>query len=101
MEKSDNKLTLLNAREAAQYLRVSLFTLSRIEREGGLIPFRTPGGHRRYSMRMLHEYLENSRNSWNHKSSASQRRHGEDTPEDIERPRLELVQASAPSNQKM
>jgi len=57
----DERLTLLNAREAAQYLRVSLFTLSRIEREGGIVPFRTPGGHRRYSLRMLHEYLEKSR----------------------------------------
>jgi excisionase family DNA binding protein len=63
-EMRDDKMTLLNAREAAQYLRVSLFTLSRIEKEGGLIPFRTPGGHRRYSLRMLHEYLETSRNSW-------------------------------------
>jgi len=51
----------LNAREAAQYLHISLFTLSRIEREGGLVPFRTPGGHRRYSMQMLHEYLESTR----------------------------------------
>jgi len=67
----DERMTLLNAREAAQYLRVSLFTLSRIEKEGGLVPFRTPGGHRRYSLRMLHEYLENSRTSWNSKRSKS------------------------------
>ena len=93
MEESNDRLTLLNAREAAQYLRVSLFTLSRIEREGGLVPFRTPGGHRRYSMRMLHNYLENSRNSWVHKSSAAQRQEGVANPEDIERSQLELVQA--------
>jgi excisionase family DNA binding protein len=52
---------LLTAREAARYLRVSLFTLSKIERQGLLMPFRTPGGHRRYSVTMLQQYLENSR----------------------------------------
>jgi excisionase family DNA binding protein len=89
----DERRTLLNAREAAQYLRVSLFTLSRIEREGGLVPFRTPGGHRRYSMRMLHEYLENSRNSWNHKSNAAQHQQRAAHPtKDVERSQLELAQ---------
>jgi excisionase family DNA binding protein len=53
--------TLLTAKEAAQYLRVSLLTLSKIEKEGGIVPFRTPGGHRRYSLEMLNEYLEKSR----------------------------------------
>ncbi|MBC8249182.1 MAG: helix-turn-helix domain-containing protein [Anaerolineales bacterium] len=92
-EMLDGRMTLLNAREAAQYLRVSLFTLSRIERGGGLVPFRTPGGHRRYSMRMLHEYLENSRNSWNPGGNATQRQQRAANPKDIERSQLELVQA--------
>ena len=92
-EMLDERMTLLNAREAAEYLRVSLFTLSRIEREGGLVPFRTPGGHRRYSMKMLHEYLENSRNSWSHKSNATQRQQRAASPKDVERAQLELVQA--------
>jgi excisionase family DNA binding protein len=52
---------LLTAKEAAQYLRVSLLTLSKIEKQGGIIPFRTPGGHRRYSVDMLNDYLEKSR----------------------------------------
>jgi excisionase family DNA binding protein len=52
---------LLTAREAAEYLHVSLFTLGRIEKEGLLTPFRTPGGHRRYSLEMLNEYLERTR----------------------------------------
>ena len=52
---------LLTAKEAAVYLRVSLLTLSKIEKQCGLVPFRTPGGHRRYSMEMLNEYLEKSR----------------------------------------
>lgn len=70
-EMLDEKLILLTAKEAAQYLRVSLFTLGRIEKEGGIVPFRTPGGHRRYSLRMLHEYLENSRNSSKPKANAT------------------------------
>ena len=52
---------LMTAKEAAKYLRVSQFTLSKIERDGGLVPYRTPGGHRRYSLRMLNKYLMNSR----------------------------------------
>ena len=52
---------LMTAKEAAHYLRVSLLTLSKIEKLGGIVPFRTPGGHRRYSIEMLNEYLENSR----------------------------------------
>jgi excisionase family DNA binding protein len=92
-EVPDERMTLLNAREAAQYLRVSLFTLSRIEREGGLVPFRTPGGHRRYSMRMLHQYLANSRNSWNHKDNALQHQQGVANPKDVERSQLELAKA--------
>jgi len=57
----NKRVALLTAREAASYMRISLFTLSKIERKGSLVPFRTPGGHRRYSLAMLNEYLENSR----------------------------------------
>ncbi len=52
---------LMTAKEAAAYLRVSLFTLRKIEQQGLLVPYRTPGGHRRYSVEMLNEYLERSR----------------------------------------
>ena len=55
------KTSLLNAREAAKYLRVSLATLGKMESKGDLEPFRTPGGHRRYNLRMLNKYLNNSR----------------------------------------
>jgi excisionase family DNA binding protein len=57
----DKEMTILTAREAAEYLRVSLYTLRKMESEGGLVPFRTPGGHRRYSLKMLDDYLENTR----------------------------------------
>ncbi len=52
---------LLTARDAVEYLGVSLSTLNRIEKQGLLVPFRTPGGHRRYAQRMLDEYLEATR----------------------------------------
>lgn len=66
MEVADNeKKVLLKAREAAEYLRISLFTLNKIERQRLLIPFRTPGGHRRYSLEMLNQYLEENRFSTN------------------------------------
>ncbi len=55
------RVSLMTAREAAKYLRVSQFTLDKIERAGGLVPYRTPGGHRRYNVRMLNQYLNNSR----------------------------------------
>ncbi|MGA9351953.1 MAG: helix-turn-helix domain-containing protein [Anaerolineae bacterium] len=58
---TDKEMTILTAKEAAEYLRVSLYTLSKMESEGGLVPFRTPGGHRRYSLKMLEEYLEKTR----------------------------------------
>ncbi len=46
-------MDLLTAREAAEYLRVSLSTLHRLERDGVLAPLRMPGGHRRYTIDML------------------------------------------------
>lgn len=57
----DRRRKLLRAKEAAEYLGVSLVTLRRMERQGALLPYRTPGGHRRYSVEMLEEYLESSR----------------------------------------
>ena len=54
-------LQLLTAKEAAAYLRISLYTLRKIEQQGMIVPYRTPGGHRRYDQQMIHEYLENSR----------------------------------------
>jgi excisionase family DNA binding protein len=58
---ANKRVGLMTAKEAAKYLRVSQFTLDKIERAGGLVPYRTPGGHRRYSIRMLNQYLNNSR----------------------------------------
>lgn len=52
---------LLTAKKAAQYLGISLSTLHKIEQQGMIVPFRTPGGHRRYDTEMLDSYLEDSR----------------------------------------
>jgi len=56
-----NRKRLFTAREAADYLGISVATLNRMGKEEQLVPFRTPGGHRRYSLTMLNEYLEGSR----------------------------------------
>ncbi len=58
-----NRNPLLTAKEATEYLGISLSTLSRIERQGLLVPFRTPGRHRRYDVDMLDAYLESTRES--------------------------------------
>ncbi len=50
-------LTLLTSREAADYLRISLSTLRRIEKRGLLVPLRTPGGRCRYTLQMLNACL--------------------------------------------
>ena len=68
---AEETMIILTAKEAAEYLRVSLYTLRRMENAGSLIPFRTPGGHRRYSLRMLNEYLEKSRMSSHRRASGN------------------------------
>ena len=52
---------LMTAGQAAAYLRISKVTLWKAEKGGGLIPYRTPGGHRRYTVRMLNKYLQSTR----------------------------------------
>jgi len=69
---TNERKVLLKAREAAEYLRISLFTLNRIERQGLLRPFRTPGGHRRYTLQMLNQYLEGNRSSPTHRAIAQE-----------------------------
>lgn len=58
---AERRKRLLTAREAAEYLGISLATLGRMDKEEQLVPYRTPGGHRRYSLAMLNEYLDESR----------------------------------------
>ena len=60
---SDRSKFGITARRAAEYLGVSLVTLRKMEKEAELVPFRTPGGHRRYSLEVLEEYVETKRRS--------------------------------------
>ena len=53
--------SLLTAKEAAAFLRVSVNTLGRMEQRKLIVPYRTPGGHRRYTITMLRSYLEGTR----------------------------------------
>jgi excisionase family DNA binding protein len=62
---------LLTAKQATAYLGIGLYTLKKIEYVGYLKPYRTPGGHRRYSRQMLDEYLEKS-TGFSHKRLASE-----------------------------
>jgi len=55
--KGSESLSLLTAREAAEYLRVSISTLRRMEQRGQLSSLRTPGGHRRYTLELLNACL--------------------------------------------
>ena len=72
----EHRKRLLTAREAAEYLAISLDTLGRMDKEGQLVPFRTPGGHRRYSLTMLDEYLERSRRRPPATTSLNGEKHG-------------------------
>ena len=48
---------LLKMKEAAKYLNVSQDCLRKWDRADKLKPFRTEGGHRRYDMDLLDEFL--------------------------------------------
>jgi excisionase family DNA binding protein len=54
---SAQPLTLFTAKEAAEYLRISISTLNRMEHSGVVTSLRTPGGHRRYTLEMLNACL--------------------------------------------
>jgi len=62
---------LLTAKQAAAYLGIGLYTLKQMEYAGYLKPYRTLGGHRRYSREMLDEYLERGR-EFSYKRNASE-----------------------------
>ena len=51
----------MTTRQAAEYFGVSSATLIKMEKGGDLAPQRTPRGHRRYSLRILEEYVQSKR----------------------------------------
>lgn len=50
---------LMTAKEAAEYLWVSLYTLQRMD--GDIRPAKLAGGKRSYKVKWLNEYLEGSK----------------------------------------
>ena len=70
----EEKQFIFTAREAVKHLGISLGTLRIIEDQGLLVPFRTPGGHRRYDKKMLDEYMERTRQPPAKKPSNKQQR---------------------------
>ena len=48
---------LLNIKQASQYLNVSQDTLRKWEKNGKITPFKTVGGHRRFSLESLNNIL--------------------------------------------
>jgi excisionase family DNA binding protein len=56
-ENNPQPLALFTAKEAAEYLRISISTLNRMEHNGVVTSLRTPGGHRRYTLEMLNACL--------------------------------------------
>ena len=55
------RYTLLTASELKKYLQVSDHVLIRWEQERLLVPYRTPGGHKRYALEEVRAALEASR----------------------------------------
>lgn len=53
----DSPDELLRPREVADLFGVRTATIARWAREGRLMPFRTPGGHRRYSRDAIRRVL--------------------------------------------
>jgi len=60
---NDRNKFRMTVRQAAEYLGVSPVTLRKMEKGGELVPPRTPGGHRRYSLEVLEEYAQSNRRS--------------------------------------
>lgn len=52
-----------SSRKAADYLGISLSTLYRLDKDGLLKPFMTPGGHRRFTKSDLDRYIEKSKST--------------------------------------
>jgi DNA-binding transcriptional MerR regulator len=53
---------MLNQKETANFLNISVYTLDDWVKKGILIPFKTNGGHRRYKQEDLIKILENKKN---------------------------------------
>ena len=58
MNKNNNFLT---TKESAEFLRISSSTIYRMEKLGLIMPYKTPGGQRRFALKDLKDYLKRSK----------------------------------------
>lgn len=61
--KNHESTSLLSVSDAARYLGVSSSTIRRWERENKILSVRTPGGHRRFSLKDLKSLYKSSSRS--------------------------------------
>jgi excisionase family DNA binding protein len=54
--------TIFTTKEAAKYLGISTSTIYRMEKQGLLSSIKTPGGQRRFRIKILEKYLKISKN---------------------------------------
>ena len=98
---------ILNLKETMLYLNVSKSTIHRWDKEGKLKPLRTSGGHRRYRLEDLNDFLgienklENTSNEvrvalYSRCSSSDQKQHG-----DIDRQSDRLLNYAIKNNYKI
>lgn len=88
---------MLNIAQAAKYLNVSIDTLRLWEKNGKLKPLKTPGGHRRYDIDLLDEFLgkknvANYGNLYEHLFSAQYiaRKINDENAEEIEKIKVDV-----------
>ena len=62
LREMNSEETMFGIKQAAKYLYVSDDTLRLWDKEGKLKPIRTAGGHRRYTKKMLDEFIKNETN---------------------------------------
>jgi len=76
---------MLDIREAAEFLGVSVQTLRRWDAEGRLVPERTAGGHRRYDLAKLRPEWFHAVDTANRRTIAYARVSSHDQKDDLER----------------
>jgi len=76
---------MLDIREAAEFLGVSVQTLRRWDAEGRLVPERTAGGHRRYDLAKLRPEWFHAVDTVNRRTIAYARVSSHDQKDDLER----------------
>ena len=61
MTNKQGRFGAMTQEEAAAYLKADEAAIEKAVELGQIVPYHTPGGHRRYSIRTPNEYLEKSK----------------------------------------